>query len=522
MSLISALKILQYVSTIVSGVLLAVAMIQWDNRRIKYLFSLCVCVFLMCAGTTTQIYAHTLNLSLMSTRVMYGGFSFIGVAFYAFGTDYRDRAATPKELLILAFFPIICEFFMFTYPLTPFIRQMDAVLSYNVSGEFYFITAKAGFLHYLNVLYNIALIFFTVIKTAKNLKLSKKSFTEYTLTFIIPVFVIFILNIILNFGFFGQLPTEFLLCALYTAFVCLCTRHTIRFTKISWRDTGRVAAIQSSRAAFILVDNKDCFCDANEQAKEYFPSLKTAKVGTKVWHIADIPPSIFTSDENTQTVVPCGETGEDLILRTSRSIIEYSGRNIGSTILIFDDTENHKLIERMRVLAQHDALTGLYNRGSFFELATRDFDICRRKRENGAVLMLDLDHFKNVNDTYGHNMGDLVLITVSKIVLTALRHTDICGRYGGEEIVVWLPHTDLMGAVRVAEGIRENIANASMKHEKTSFHITTSIGVSALDYRGTTPKTIDELISNADSALYTAKSSGRNQVRVFNFVVVDA
>jgi diguanylate cyclase (GGDEF)-like protein len=122
--------------------------------------------------------------------------------------------------------------------------------------------------------------------------------------------------------------------------------------------------------------------------------------------------------------------------------------------------------------------------------------------------MLDIDHFKNVNDTYGHAMGDEVLKQVVKSITSCIRQTDMCFRYGGEEFLIMLASADSAGAHRIAERIRCSIEEAIFTHEKGSLSITSSIGSATL-FASDTMRTICE---RADSALYKAKNSGRNRV----------
>lgn len=158
--------------------------------------------------------------------------------------------------------------------------------------------------------------------------------------------------------------------------------------------------------------------------------------------------------------------------------------------------------------AFRDPLTGAGNRIALDKTLEREVELAKRHNQPLSVLMLDIDSFKNVNDTYGHAMGDEVLKQVVKSITDCIRQTDMCFRYGGEEFLVMLASADGPGAERIAERIRSAIEAATFSHKKGNLNITSSIGSATL-YPSDTMQSICE---RADDALYRAKNSGRNQV----------
>ena len=183
---------------------------------------------------------------------------------------------------------------------------------------------------------------------------------------------------------------------------------------------------------------------------------------------------------------------------------------------------NAQLYEGVNALATTDSLTGLYNRYGLVQLGEHEIERALRFERPLAIILLDLDHFKAVNDTYGHPVGDRVLVELAKVCRDQLRKVDILTRYGGEEFIFILPETDLELAVQVAERLRNKVedmsiparlscANQSGPAPVEMIKITASLGVVEM-----TPdiSSLAELIERVDLAMYDAKHTGRNRVAV--------
>lgn len=173
------------------------------------------------------------------------------------------------------------------------------------------------------------------------------------------------------------------------------------------------------------------------------------------------------------------------------------------------DSQNTK--RQFEHQASVDALTGIHNRHWMNQAFPRALNRCARNNQPFAVMVVDVDHFKKVNDTYGHLIGDLALKTVAKCMTENLRPHDLLARYGGEEFAVLLTEADMDAAKIVAERLRSKMAGAEIRSDDISFHITLSIGITPTQDE----ETLEKLIDEADQALYRAKQQGRNRVEVF-------
>lgn len=171
----------------------------------------------------------------------------------------------------------------------------------------------------------------------------------------------------------------------------------------------------------------------------------------------------------------------------------------------------------LELKATQDALTGLWNHGAILDLLSKE--LTRAKRSSGSigVIMADLDHFKRINDTYGHLTGDAVLRETAQRLRSAVRSYDAVGRYGGEEFLVVVPASDLPGAVSQAERLRSAVGETPVSTPEGSLAITISLGVTASGGEDAA----ESLIGAADAALYQAKRSGRNRVESATGALVD-
>jgi two-component system cell cycle response regulator len=216
---------------------------------------------------------------------------------------------------------------------------------------------------------------------------------------------------------------------------------------------------------------------------------------------------LLTAKGEKKDIIEGLEAGADDFLTKPFNLLELKYRTrIGERII---DLE-HRIIE----LANTDALTGLMNRRFFMERMAQEMARAERDRQSLSLIMTDIDHFKAVNDTYGHQVGDLVLQRFSATVSAAIRPYDFFGRYGGEEFVICLPGTDRLQAEKVAERIRKEVEvmETVLPDDSQVVRITASFGLASCS--GESMENVTLLIKKADDALYQAKNRGRNCVLI--------
>ena len=186
--------------------------------------------------------------------------------------------------------------------------------------------------------------------------------------------------------------------------------------------------------------------------------------------------------------------------------IEIGPRNeLGKLAITFNS-----MADKLEEIATRDSLTNLLNKNAILQILNSELSRAKRHNSTLSLMMLDLDYFKNINDTYGHQAGDSVLVTSAKLIDKHVRGIDYVGRYGGEEIVIVLPDTSETESVEIAERIRRSLASTQIAVSESEFvNVTVSIGIGIFPTDGVDK---DSLLNNADRAMYHAKAGGRNRV----------
>jgi diguanylate cyclase (GGDEF)-like protein len=222
---------------------------------------------------------------------------------------------------------------------------------------------------------------------------------------------------------------------------------------------------------------------------------------------------LLTAKDTSEELVEGMEAGADDYLRKPVDTHELRVRLRAGRRIVDLQEEVVLAREALRQQATRDPLTGLWNRSAMFDILTRELKRARRESSTLSLIMADLDHFKQVNDTLGHTAGDAVLLEAAKRIAACVRPYDAPCRYGGEEFLIVLPGCDLAGATLRAEQIRSTVAATPFPIPEGSLNITCSLGVTASSTAGGFDA--NALTREADEALYAAKHKGRNRVEVF-------
>lgn len=496
--------IFQYAVSAASIALTCYAISRWRQSRMMYFAFLALVSTMNSLGYTFEVSSLDLGAAVTACKIMYLGSPFVGPLYLMFALDYINKPLKNKWVVAALFAPAaIFSLAVFTYPAT---HLYYADLELVSAGWQPHLAVTPGPLYYPCFAFEFALAIIGATILIYGFMHDKTH--HHTLIFLVSAILPMAAQIV-NFtkAFPGQINT---VPAALTATIAILSWYLARYRRAEWQSLGRDLVVQNMNDAFILIDTNRQILDSNSKARLYFPDLAQARPGTQLSAIRGFPADMLT---------PSGEdfefeftlAGADLFLRLSSTALESSGTSIGSCLLIYDNTENHVMMNELSRLARRDDLTGLNNRAAFFHDAKRMFELCRRQRGYlGSALMMDIDHFKKVNDAHGHAAGDDVLRSVGELMNRRVRRTDICGRYGGEELCIWLPSTNTAGAMKVAEDIRAAVEALEFTAPKGSFKVTISIGVASADEED--PGEFEDVLKRADEALYHSKDTGRNRV----------
>lgn len=275
---------------------------------------------------------------------------------------------------------------------------------------------------------------------------------------------------------------------------------------------------QLADAAFetIIIHSKGRIIDCNDAAVELYGLSKEELIGRPVIDLV-APPRPQEGDD--WTLHATDKAIEGVHLRGDGKVpVEVRSRSIqlkGETALVtaVRDITAHKQMEAyLNSIANSDVLTGVGNRRYFLEVGKKEYLRSKRYGQPLSLLMMDIDKFKSINDTYGHDIGDLALQALARICVDTLRTSDLFARLGGEEFAAILPSTGIDGAVQLAERLRTNIEAMLTPSAKGDIRFTVSMGVTQM--QGNAEEDIGVMLNRADRGLYQAKESGRNRVVV--------
>lgn len=295
------------------------------------------------------------------------------------------------------------------------------------------------------------------------------------------------------------------------------------------REKQMRAMARASHDAMIMIDTSDRILFWSDRAEKMFGWTPQEAMGQSMHRLITLPEDCEKALEGLKhfsrsgTGPVIGSVMEFSALRKDGSIIPVE-RSVASFQLdgahyavgsLRDISDRKRKEEQLKVMATTDSLTGLNNRRRFMELLLRELKKSQRYQVPFSVLTFDADKFKRINDTFGHEAGDRVLMDIARVTHTTMRKTDFHGRLGGEEFAVGLPHTDLEGAINLAERLRAAFeASAVVTEEGHILHYTVSLGVTCCPPGDTIE--METLMKQADIALYRAKENGRNIVEAYS------
>jgi diguanylate cyclase (GGDEF)-like protein/PAS domain S-box-containing protein len=477
---------------------------------LKAFSALTFCVSFYLFGYLMILHNSNLQELIFWNQIQYIGLPFISVLWLTVALLYTKNIYTlSRRLAVLLFFVPVTTFFM---RLTNnwhhlFYKNWEVKQLFG----YYFLYMERGFWYYFNISYTILCLCLTIIIYYLEYQKKRAGYTR-------PQFMVFFFASLLP-----LIGVMLIVCAFnkwsidYTALIMPISIFIIGYGIIKYdfleiKTLARETIFENSLDGMIILESELKVIDYNKAAKEIFGALNISLDTFPLESIFNREPElleIFKSEATQEfSSVVAGEERFFEVVTVPLGISD--GRKMRMLKSIRDITDKKKVQEKLTVLATTDSLSGLYNRPEFLKLAQRELSWAKTHNEKLALLMIDLDLFKSINDTYGHAAGDKVIREMGNIIMTGFRKTDFAGRLGGEEFAVLLKNTSLEEAKRVAEKFRETVSKKKVVYEKRKISFTVSIGVASSSCDNNS--NIEDILKQADNALYKAKAKGRNCV----------
>ena len=478
----------------------------------KAFSALVLCISIYLFGYIMIIHSSDMQEIIFWNQFQYFGLPFISVLWLVVALLHTETiySLTTRMTILL-----------FSVPITSFLMRLTnhwhhlfyARYEMREIAGYYSLYMERGLWYYVNISYTILCLLLTVmvyfIGYRKNRANHTKShFFIFLFASLLPLFGI---GLVLT--AYDELSIDY--SALIMPVSLLIISYGIfQYDFLEIKTLARDAIFEKNLAGMVVLGPGKRIIDYNQAAEKFFTAMNISLDNYPIDHLLSKDRKlleIFQSETNQDFAVTIN--GEERFFEID--VVPLGEHHDGNTRLlksIRDVTEERRVQEKLRFLATTDSLSGLNNRAEFMSLAQRQFTSAKKNNEELSLLIMDLDHFKAVNDTFGHGAGDEIIREMGRIIKSSFRKTDIAGRIGGEEFAVVLQNASLKDAKRIAEQFRETVAKRKVVYEEREIGFTVSIGVAAIRSGTGGINHVTDMIKIADDALYKAKAKGRNCV----------
>ena len=478
----------------------------------KAFSALVLCISIYLFGFLMIINSNSFQEMIFWNQFQYIGLPFISVLWLLVALLYTKTIYTLeiRTGVLLFAIPVITFFMRLTNSWHHFFYkewELKQIAGYQ------FIYMERDFWYYVNISYTILCLLLTVIiyfiGYCKNkADYNKSHFLVFFFASILPFISIFLL--IFSFEKWSVDYTALIM----PISLLIISYGIFKFDFLEIRTLARETIFENNSAGMVVLGPGKRIIDYNKAAEKFFATMNISLKKNSIEHILEQEPKllkIFQCESNCDLSVVIDEEERHFEI----GVVPLGNSPDGNVRIlksIRDVTEERKMQEKLKLLATIDSLSGLNNRTEFMSLAEKEFAWAKANKADLSLLVMDLDNFKKINDTFGHAAGDKVIREVGHLIKSSFRKTDIAGRIGGEEFAVILKNTPLEDAKKVAEKFRETIAKTKVIDEEKEISFTISIGLAAIGGKTGDSTDIDEFLKMADAALYQAKASGRNCV----------
>ena len=455
---------------------------------------------------------NTSNLQelIFWNQIQYLGLPFISVLWLTVALLYTKTIYTLSRRIAVALFcvPIITFFMRLTNSWHYLFYKNWELKQYF---GFYSLSLERGYWYFVHILFTILYLILTIIVYYLGYRRKQAGYTKPQLMVFFFASLFPLIGIMLVLFMYNKWMVDFSALIMPIA-VFIIGYGIIKYDFLEIKTLARETIFENSVDGMMILESGLRLIDYNKAAKNFFKALNISLDNYPIEQLLNREPELLEVFKSESTKEFCA------IINSEKRFFEIStlplevthGKKTKMLKSIRDITEKKKIQEILTNLATRDSLSGLYNRAEFMKLAQREFCWAERGSEKLSLLMIDIDLFKNINDTLGHAAGDEVIRIMGNILRTSFRKTDFAGRLGGDEFVVLLKNASLKEAKRIAEKLRETVSRTKVVYEKQEFRFTVSIGVVAIFVNHNS--NIENVLKRADNALYKAKTKGRNCV----------
>ncbi len=511
-------------ATITAAGSIALALYTYHVRKSSGVNYLYWC-FIIAAGIlildTLQLFIQIPALKIILAKVSYILIVFIPVIWFAFAMDYsgKNYALTRKLTWLACVFPCLSSILALIAEKHTLIWQGIGVTEI---GSFSILQATSGIVYQVQMIYTLILLLCSAYFILKIFIATPSAYRKQSIWLVLGAFLPVITNLVFLLNLIPGLQKDFTPVGYALSGMCFAV-GIFKYQLFDIVPIARSTLIDKMDDGVIVLNLREQVVDINPAAQGILGLSRRHIIGKDIGDFFSSWPGYFNCSEGEAYLRSEVEQYRNGTLKYYEiRTVELTRRQnqvVGLLLTMHDITERKVLLEKVRKLATLDPLTGLFNRRHFFSMATKE--VARTMEENlpCSLVLLDMDYFKQVNDTYGHMVGDMVIQKVTNTIRNSLRTLDILGRFGGDEFVLLLPETDLEHAAQATERLRKVAEDTTIQTDQGEIHVTLSMGVATCT--GMQPCSLDQLLEQADKALYRSKAAGRNQVHVWQMEPVD-
>lgn len=505
--MLNILTVFMFISVCVGVVLFAYIINNGNIHYMKYLATLIACVVIYIFGYMIEIHSNNINNALFWNGIQYIAIPVISTLWLIVVLLYIGIIKKADSWIVLSLFIIPAITYVLRWT-NSFHFLYYTGYKFNIYGEFGILDLDKGVWYYVQQIYGCVETFLVImIFLIYSYKVSTAERFRYRLLSMVSAAAsISILMLLIDPKDLGLDYTAILFPVPLFIVSYLITKQD--FFEIS--STARNQIFNQSNEAMIILNDKNRIIDFNIKAIEFFRDNGIKLTNTDLNLLSDDNNALINALFSQKT-----EIYQDKIMGmdryweiTSNMISAKNGKKHGLIKSIRDITAEYKEKKYLEKISKVDELTQLFNRREFNDYAKRLIKKADEDNMTLIMLMFDIDHFKRVNDTFGHQTGDMVLKTIAKEAKNSFRNDDLISRIGGEEFAVILSGVTEEKAIARAEEYRNKIADMCIIPDEPNYKITVSFGMAEYKQK----MSLYELISNADKALYEAKELGRNKL----------